>query len=136
MGKFQCFVYVLKRSCICYYIICMTVPLKKNFLLKSIPCKRRFLNTCVSWIHRGSLALVSLKFLVFQKSFVQRPLSLIVFISKFSSVWVGRCSYIFWPNSLSLMKFFFIRIFNPLILTTTISSKKLKATILGLFVDW
>ena len=27
MRKFQCLLFVLKRSYICYYIICMTVPL-------------------------------------------------------------------------------------------------------------
>ena len=27
MGKFHCLLLVLKRSFICYYIICMTVPL-------------------------------------------------------------------------------------------------------------
>ena len=27
MRKFQCLLFVLKRSCICYYIICMSVPL-------------------------------------------------------------------------------------------------------------
>ena len=32
MRKFQCFLLVLKRSCICYYIIYMTVPL--NNILK------------------------------------------------------------------------------------------------------
>ena len=28
MRKFQCLLFVLKRSYICYYIICMTVPLR------------------------------------------------------------------------------------------------------------
>ena len=28
MRKFQCVLFVLKRSCICYYMICMTVSLK------------------------------------------------------------------------------------------------------------
>ena len=28
MRKFECLLFVLKRSDICYYIICMTVPLK------------------------------------------------------------------------------------------------------------
>ena len=27
MQKFQCLLFVLKRLCICYYIICMPVPL-------------------------------------------------------------------------------------------------------------
>ena len=27
MQKFQCLLFVLKRSYICYYVICMTVPL-------------------------------------------------------------------------------------------------------------
>ena len=30
MRKFQCSLFVLKRSYICYYIICMTVPLSKE----------------------------------------------------------------------------------------------------------
>ena len=30
MRIFQCLLFVLKRSYICYYIICMTVPLNKN----------------------------------------------------------------------------------------------------------
>ena len=30
MRKFQCSLFVLKRSYICYYIICMTVPLSKQ----------------------------------------------------------------------------------------------------------
>ena len=30
MRKFQCLLFVLKRSYICYYIICMTVPLSKQ----------------------------------------------------------------------------------------------------------
>ena len=34
MRYFQCLLFVLKRSYICYYIICMTVPLKQNFPLK------------------------------------------------------------------------------------------------------
>ena len=29
MQKFQCLLFVLKRSYICYYVICMTVPLNK-----------------------------------------------------------------------------------------------------------
>ena len=36
MRKFQCLLFVLKRSYICYYIICMTVPLSFKCLLKSI----------------------------------------------------------------------------------------------------
>ena len=34
MRKFQCLLFVLKRSCICYYIICMTVPLNEIILSK------------------------------------------------------------------------------------------------------
>ena len=32
MRKFQCLSFVLKRSYICYYVICMTVPLSNNFV--------------------------------------------------------------------------------------------------------
>ena len=32
MRKFQCLLFVLKRFYICYYIICMTVPLKHFFV--------------------------------------------------------------------------------------------------------
>ena len=32
MRKFQCSLFVLKRSHICYYIICMTVPLNQYIL--------------------------------------------------------------------------------------------------------
>ena len=35
MRKFQCLLFVLKRSYICYYIICMTVPLRSE----QRPCK-------------------------------------------------------------------------------------------------
>ena len=39
MRKFQCLLFVLKRSYICYYIICMTVPLeeprKKNMVKRN-----------------------------------------------------------------------------------------------------
>ena len=31
MGQFQCLLFVLKQSYICYYIICMTVPLIEKF---------------------------------------------------------------------------------------------------------
>ena len=31
MRKIQCWLFVLKQSCICYYIICMTVPLRNCF---------------------------------------------------------------------------------------------------------
>ena len=34
MRTFQCFLFVLKRSYICYYITCMTVPLKSQIFLK------------------------------------------------------------------------------------------------------
>ena len=34
MRKFQCSLFVLKRSYICYYLICMTVPLIKNLANK------------------------------------------------------------------------------------------------------
>ena len=34
MRKFQCSSFVLKRSYICYYLICMTVPLIKNLANK------------------------------------------------------------------------------------------------------
>ena len=30
MQKFQCLLFVLNRSCICYYTVCMTVPLSKH----------------------------------------------------------------------------------------------------------
>ena len=33
MRKFQCLLFVLKRSYICYYIICMTVHFKKLVLI-------------------------------------------------------------------------------------------------------
>ena len=36
MRKFQCLLSVLKRSCIWYYIICMTVPLTTLVTLKVI----------------------------------------------------------------------------------------------------
>ena len=35
MRKFQCLLFVLKRSYICYYVICMTVPLNTYFLIPS-----------------------------------------------------------------------------------------------------
>ena len=31
MRKFECLLFVLKRSYICYYMICMTVPLIRKF---------------------------------------------------------------------------------------------------------
>ena len=33
MGKFQCLLFVLKRSNICYYIICITVHLTKKLTI-------------------------------------------------------------------------------------------------------
>ena len=33
MRKFQCLLFVLKRSYMCYYIICITVPLLKKIRL-------------------------------------------------------------------------------------------------------
>ena len=36
MRKFQCLLFVLKRSYICYYVICMTVPLKVDKILENI----------------------------------------------------------------------------------------------------
>ena len=33
MQKFQCLLFVLKRSYMCYYIICITVPLLKKIRL-------------------------------------------------------------------------------------------------------
>ena len=32
MEKFKCLLFVLKQSYICYYIICMTVPLRQRYL--------------------------------------------------------------------------------------------------------
>ena len=38
MRNFQCFLFVLKRSYICYYIICMTLPLSR--FLKNFPFEK------------------------------------------------------------------------------------------------
>ena len=32
MQKFQCLLFLLKQKYICYYIICMTVPLSKTLI--------------------------------------------------------------------------------------------------------
>ena len=37
MRKFQCLLFVLKQSCICYYVICMTVALRNIYLKKCTP---------------------------------------------------------------------------------------------------
>ena len=52
MQKFQCLLFVLKRSYICYYIICMNLPLMENFIFCAVfflnvtkdPEKNKYLN--------------------------------------------------------------------------------------------
>ena len=46
MRKFQCLLFVLKRSYICYYMICMTVPLIKSSVIFMISTKPFVIEEC------------------------------------------------------------------------------------------
>ena len=50
--KFQCLLFMLKRSYICYYIICMTVPLKifiHSFISCRLPCPNEWFQVQLFW---------------------------------------------------------------------------------------
>ena len=95
MRKFQCLLFVLKRSCICYYIICMTVPLswiwmKKTYLSymsKNLTfyCKK----DSHAPVHENRVALSKIRFLNFMV-LIYTSLKTSSFLAKVSFRYVHR----------------------------------------------